>query len=160
MFKDKKSKLENFATLRKYAIVAMCSLALVAAVGLSGCAAPASDVETDTGSANQKAELLSVEVSVTSAAANAKDSKWPANLVNAELVEVKSGSSVLDVLDSAKIEYKLDGVYVTEIEGLSQKAIGSGSGWLYTVNGESPLDGPGAIEVHDGDKIVFDYFVG
>ena len=160
MFKCKESIFGKLASLRKFALVAMCSFVLVAAVGLSGCAATAPEVEPSADSTNQNAEMLGVEVSVTSAAANEKDSKWPADLVKAEKVEVKSGSSVLDVLDAAKIEYKLDGDYVTEIEGLAQKAIGNGSGWLYSVNGESPLDSPGAMEVHEGGKIVFEYFAG
>ena len=159
MFKNNELTVEKFATVKRFALIAVCSFVLVVAVGLSGCAAPAPEAEPAADSANENAELLSVEVSVTSVAANAKDSKWPTELVKAKEVEVKSGSSVLDVLDTAKIEYKLDGDYVTEIEGLAQKAIGSGSGWLYSVNGESPTEAPGALKVKDGDKIVFDYFV-
>ena len=158
MFKNNELTIEKLATVKRFALIAVCSFALVVAVALSGCAAPAPEAEPAADSANVNPEMLSVEISVTSAAANAKDPKWPTEFVKAEKVDVKSGSNVFDVLDAAKIEYKVEGDYITEIEGLSEKSVGGGSGWLYFVNGETPVVDPGSLKVKDGDKIVFDYF--
>lgn len=68
-----------------------------------------------------------------------------------------------DACDRKEILFELDGSaalgteYIIGIGQLYQFDIGAESGWLYSVNGESPNVGAGGYEVQEGDEIVFYY---
>jgi|GEM_PF-5233542 len=83
-------------------------------------------------------------------------------------IEITTGDSVLDVLQKALkaegITYSIKNGYVKGINGLYEKDNGPNSGWLYTVNGDSPSVSADTYELDGGEKIVFyytdDYTVG
>lgn len=49
------------------------------------------------------------------------------------------------------------GRYLTEVNGDKAAAYGDYSGWLFTVNGESPVVGMDGVELNDGDVVVLYY---
>lgn len=65
------------------------------------------------------------------------------------------------VLDSNNIPYATEGygdtIYITSIFNHKAGEHGSYSGWLYTVNGESPTVGAGLYTVEPGDTITWTY---
>ena len=77
-------------------------------------------------------------------------------------VEVPEDSVVLDVfekaLTSADIGWtNVGGGYISEIGGLSEMDHGAMSGWMYYLNGISPMLGADAQPVKDKDEVVFFY---
>lgn len=49
------------------------------------------------------------------------------------------------------------GVYVVGIGGIEEKDCGAQSGWVYTVNGQSPSTGLGNYKIKNGDSLVLSY---
>lgn len=49
------------------------------------------------------------------------------------------------------------GVYVVGIGGIEEKDCGSQSGWIYSVNGQSPGEGMGKYVIKNGDSVVLSY---
>ncbi len=77
-------------------------------------------------------------------------------------IEVPEKSVVLDVfekaLTSADISWtNVGGGYISEIGGLSEMDHGAMSGWMYYLNGTSPMLGANEQPVKDKDEIVFFY---
>lgn len=80
---------------------------------------------------------------------------------------VSEGESVLDALQRAcdaagvliAVSGSGDGAYVTTIHSLSGGDCGDMSGWLYSVNGEFAAESCGALQVREGDAILFVYTV-
>ncbi len=72
-----------------------------------------------------------------------------------------AGSTVFDLveraLDQAGLEYKKDGSYITEIDGLGEFENGPLSGWLYLVNGSRPEVGLSEYTLKNGDKVIMHY---
>ena len=89
-------------------------------------------------------------------------------LLPATPVDFAEGESVFDILlrttrqQSIHMEFVDTAVYGTAyiegIGGLYEFACGGYSGWVYTVNGESPTVGCSSFYPQDGDVIVWDYF--
>ena len=50
--------------------------------------------------------------------------------------------------------------YVSGINGLKEKANGSLSGWVYTVNGDRPSRSAGSYHLEDGDEVVWTFVEG
>lgn len=72
------------------------------------------------------------------------------------------GSTAYDILmqtgldvDAVSTEY---GMYVRAIEGLAEKSAGEASGWLYEVNGESPMVGASSYILQAGDQVCWKFF--
>jgi hypothetical protein len=84
-------------------------------------------------------------------------------------VKVLEGTTVYDILNAAckKENIAIDAsynalykaYYVRSINNLPERAAGDMSGWVYTVNGKSPMLGASAYKVADGDVIVWSYTV-
>lgn len=79
-------------------------------------------------------------------------------------VTLDQGASVYDALratgvgiDSRSTQY---GRYVSAIGGLAEKQHGSGSGWIYTVNGSSPSQSCDSYVLSDGDAVSWMYTTG
>ena len=74
--------------------------------------------------------------------------------------------TVYDILDLVCKEHNIDYttkgtglmVYISSIDHLAEFDYGGSSGWTYTVNGEYPQKGCGAIDVEEGDSIEWIYF--
>lgn len=49
------------------------------------------------------------------------------------------------------------GVYIVGIGGIDEKDCGSQSGWVYTVNGQSPSVGLSNYKMKNGDNLTFSY---
>lgn len=85
---------------------------------------------------------------------------------NKEIV-IAAGDTVLDVLNRAAHDYSLEisqsgsgsGAYIRAINGIYELQFGELSGWIYTVNGDSPNIGCGAYRLNGGEKIVWAYTV-
>lgn len=88
-------------------------------------------------------------------------------ILTEQSIELQEGSSVFDLLQAAcrqneiQMEYSSSPVYRTAyIEGIHQLYeldCGSGSGWMYRVNGEYPNYGASKYELKDGDQVEFLY---
>ena len=83
-------------------------------------------------------------------------------------IEIKSGESVLDVFKRVMKENDIvvrltySGTYVAGIGGLVEKDrryFGEQSGWLYSVDGETPDIGSAQFELKGGEEIEFRYVV-
>ena len=61
------------------------------------------------------------------------------------------------MLNNAGIDYKTDGVYISEINGLGEFDNGGGSGWMYRRNGTIENIGYAALKLSDGDVIKWFY---
>ncbi len=82
-------------------------------------------------------------------------------------VEFKEGESVFDVLlrelrrNKIHLEFEetpgLGTAYIEGIGNIYEFDLGDMSGWIYTVNGESPNVGCSDYLVKDGDSIKFEY---
>ena len=90
------------------------------------------------------------------------DGSEAAYFIKAQPVAVKTGWSVLDVLRASAKHYgyslKEKSGYAAEIAGLSEKMLGSGSGWMYRVNTTDYINvGMGGYKVSDGDSVLIYY---
>lgn len=77
-------------------------------------------------------------------------------------VEINDGDSVLKVLSEMTKERGIQrsitsAGYVSSINGLAEKDRGSGSGWMYRVNGVFPNIGAGGFTLQDGDVVEWLY---
>lgn len=72
---------------------------------------------------------------------------------------VSEGASVLSALRQTGLAVETDGVppYVVGVGGLYAGDVGELSGWMYTVNGETPMVGCEEQKVTDGDEILWSY---
>lgn len=52
------------------------------------------------------------------------------------------------------------GTYVAAIGGLAEKEHGSQSGWMYSVNGNTPMTACSNYVLSDGDSVVWYYVAG
>ncbi|MBQ9815462.1 MAG: DUF4430 domain-containing protein [Lachnospiraceae bacterium] len=65
--------------------------------------------------------------------------------------------SVFDLLVKTGVSYDGNSTYVREINGLREKEHGPMSGWLYQVNGKTPMIACGSYFPKDGDEIYWWY---
>lgn len=72
-----------------------------------------------------------------------------------------SGASALDALYacgvSADVSNSGFGAYVRSINGLAEKQHGSGSGWMYSVNGSTPMTSCNKCVLKNGDSVSWYY---
>lgn len=81
------------------------------------------------------------------------------------VVEIEPGDTVLDVFYRVTRTYKIQqsvrgsgtNAYIEGIANVYEFDRGSGSGWMYRVNGIFPDRGVGAVPVQNGDRIDFLY---
>lgn len=106
----------------------------------------------DTGSSAGESSVIRVTCTVSSNAADGS--------VNASVsATLPRGSTALDALGATGLSYSARssqyGTYIAAIGGLTEKdsRFGSGSGWLYAVNGSTPGTSAGNYVLADGDDV-------
>lgn len=67
--------------------------------------------------------------------------------------------SVFDVLCNSGVGVEGSAYYVSAINGLREKAYGATSGWMYSVNGATPMLSCGDYYLSSGDSVYW-YYVG
>ena len=133
-------------------IVAVASLALTLMVALFALAACG-------GSEEPAADANAPQISVT---LKIDGTEGERGVIFDDDVKVAEGASVYDALLASQVDLSVKesismGTYVAGIDGLMERAFGSESGWLYSVNGEQAGVSCGDYTVADGDKIEWTY---
>lgn len=117
--------------------------------------APAPEPETPVSKLEQPA-TITVHVAIDSS--RAVPFGYPSSL-GGGTVELREGASVYDALCATGVAVGGSSSYVSSIGGLSEFACGSGSGWLYFVNGVSPSVGCNSAYVQNGDTVTWIYTI-
>jgi hypothetical protein len=149
--------------LAKALLTALTAASLFGALSLAGCSSPSGPA----GPAGGDEETVKVTITVDiTAAVDAGDATAVA--LSAEkggstysvTVEVPVGSTVLQATQASDLVVATSqssfGPMVDSIDGLAP-GITDTSGWTYTVNDEQPIVGADAMEVNDGDVIVWQF---
>lgn len=127
------------------------------ASGSSGSDATGSGSGTDSGSSQAPSNLITVHVSVSSSAVGNPVS-------GGGTFSFKKGATVYDALCACGLSVNASntgyGVYVAAIGGLAEKEHGAGSGWMYSVNGTTPMTSCSNYRLSDGDSVGWFYSVG
>ena len=78
--------------------------------------------------------------------------------------EITEGDSIYDILMKTGLAVSAEdtgnGLSIEAIEGVANGDKGKTSGWMFSVNGEMPMDYCDRIEVNDGDEIVWEFAEG
>ena len=83
-------------------------------------------------------------------------------IVEKTSLTLEKGATVFDALSSAcssngvSLKYQSKS-YILAIGGLAEKDCGGSSGWMYRVNGETPMKGASKCTLSDGDRIEWYY---
>lgn len=109
------------------------------------------------GGSTQESNQVTVSVSVTSSAVG--------NPVSASgTFTFNKGATVYDALCALGVSVNASGTsygtYVSAIGGLAEKEHGSKSGWMYSVNGSTPMIACSGYKLSNGDKVVWYYVTG
>lgn len=97
-----------------------------------------------------------ITVSVHVDSSRATPHGWPSCLASTA-VTLPAGSSVYDALLATGVGVGGSSSYVSAIGGLAERACGSGSGWLYSVNGAMPSYSCGSYILNGGESICWIY---
>ncbi|MEG1425814.1 MAG: DUF4430 domain-containing protein [Raoultibacter sp.] len=101
-----------------------------------------------------QAATISVSVSVSSAAVGGSVSggAYPA---------FEQGATAYDALCATGLSINASssqyGIYVSAIGGLAEKEYGAKSGWVYSVNGTTPMVSCSGYILHEGDRVEWFY---
>lgn len=117
--------------------------------------APAPDPQPESTPAPQPA-TITVYVNIDSSRANHYDSSWPTSM-GGGTVTLSEGSSVYDALCALGVSVGGNSSYVSSINGLSQMACGSMSGWTYNVNGVYANKACGKYILSGGETVNWVY---
>ena len=117
--------------------------------------APAPDPQPEPTPAPQPA-TITVYVNIDSSRANHYDSSWPTSM-GGGTVTLSEGSSVYDALCALGVSVGGNSSYVSSINGLSQMACGSMSGWTYNVNGVYANKACGKYILSGGETVNWVY---
>ena len=109
------------------------------------------------GNTSQESSQVTVSVTVTSSAVG--------NPVSASgTFTFNKGATVYDALCSLGVSVNAYGTsygtYVAGIGGLAEKEHGGKSGWMYSVNGSTPMVACSGYKLSNGDKVVWYYVTG
>lgn len=83
-------------------------------------------------------------------------------IIETESLTLEKGATVFDALSSVcssngvSLKYQSK-AYIQAIGGLAEKDCGGSSGWMYRVNGESPMKAASKYTLSDGDRIEWYY---
>ena len=72
-------------------------------------------------------------------------------------VEISDSTTVYDVLCQSGVTIDGSSTYIKAINNLREKEHGPMSGWLYDVNGVTPMKSCGAYYLSDGDSVYWHY---
>ena len=107
--------------------------------------------------ASQEPSYVTVTVSVTSSAVGNPVSSGGTFTFN-------EGATVYDALCALGLSVNAHGLsygtYVAAIGGLAEKQYGGTSGWMYSVNGETPMTACSNYVLSNGDNVVWYYVTG
>ena len=108
-------------------------------------------------SGSQKSSYITVTVSVTSSAVGNPVSSGGTFTFN-------EGATVYDALCALGLSVNAHGssygTYVSAIGGLAEKRYGGTSGWMYSVNGTTPMTACSNYVLSNGDNVVWYYVTG
>lgn len=108
-------------------------------------------------SGSQESSYITVTVSVTSSAVGNPVSSGGTFTFN-------EGATVYDALCALGLSVNAHGssygTYVSAIGGLAEKQYGSTSGWMYSVNGTTPMTACSNYVLSNGDNVVWYYVTG
>ena len=74
-------------------------------------------------------------------------------------ITLNKGSTVYDALKATGVSISGNSTYVKAINGLAEKQVSPGSGWMYDVNGSTPMKPCGKYTLNNGDNIRWYYVV-
>ena len=97
-----------------------------------------------------------IKVTVFVDASNAADAGYAATLYR-DTITLKKGSTAYDALQATGLAIGGNSTYVTSIGGLAEKQLGKTSGWMYEVNGTTPMTSCGNCKLSDGDTLRWYY---
>ena len=104
-------------------------------------------------SVSSEGDCITVSIAFDGSRAGSQDSASAA----ARSVTVKKGASVYDALVASGVSIAGDSTYVSSIGGLAEFQCGSGSGWMYSVDGVFPNVSCGKYTLNGGEEIVWAY---
>lgn len=137
------------------ALIAALCVALACSMALFGCAQEEKAESTDTPGSSDAAKTLTVSVDIDSS--RAADQGYDESFFSGD-VEVPEGSTVYDALVKTGVAIDDSAGYVNGIDGLvGGTADYPSSGWLYFVDGESPMVACEDFELTGGEKITWVY---
>lgn len=112
---------------------------------------------SSSGSSQASSGLITVHVSVTSSAVGG-------SVAGGGSFSFKEGATAYDALCACGLSVSASstayGVYVAAIGGLAEKEHGASSGWMYSVNGKTPMTSCSSYRLSDGDSVSWYYSVG
>lgn len=128
----------------------------------SGGGSTSAQTPSASGSSKQQAapaaSTITVTVTIDASNAHKANASYPSSM-GSKQVTVKAGASVFDALKATGASIGGSSTYVSSINGLSEKACGSGSGWMYKVDGVYPNYACGKYKLQGGESIVWAYTV-
>ncbi len=126
-------------------------------------AAPQTTAErTETTSKEKQTITVSFSVSCKNALSYGADVPQSGYIIGQTQLTLKQGQTVFDALEAAcekngvSLRYQSKS-YITGIGGLNEKDCGGASGWMYRVNGETPMKGASKYTLQDGDVVEWYY---
>jgi hypothetical protein len=114
-----------------------------------------SSTSEDTGTATTITVHVEVECS-NAVAAGYGGSDGNATMYSGD-VTVDEGASVYKALKATGLKVSGDSSYVSAISGLAERQYGSGSGWVYYINGSYGTTGCGSASLSAGDEVCWRY---
>lgn len=97
-----------------------------------------------------------IRVSLIIDASSVQGEGWPSSMGSFTL-ELSPGSTVLDALRATGIAFTGSSSYVSSIDGLYAGMYGASSGWMYSVDGVTPMRAANAYGITDGNAIRWYY---
>lgn len=97
-----------------------------------------------------------IRVSLIIDASSVQGEGWPSSMGSFAL-ELSPGSTVMDALRATGIAFTGSSSYVSSIDGLYAGMYGASSGWMYSVDGVTPMRAASAYGITDGDAIRWHY---
>ncbi len=135
---------------------ASASKASSASSSKGGSGSSSSSSSSGSGTSDSTDSRLTVTVAVDGSAAGAGSSS--------ATVALEQGATVYDALKATGVSINATdtqyGIYVSSIGGLAEKEHGSSSGWMYSVNGVTPMTSCGNYTLKNGDSVVWYYVTG
>lgn len=124
--------------------------------GSLGSSSLSSEAQGETGLSTGGAEQQHITVFVYIDSSRVASHGWPSCMASTE-VNLNNGDSVYDALCQTGVSVPPSSNYVSSINGLSEFTYGTGSGWMYSVNGWFPNYGCGSYPLSGGESIRWVY---
>ena len=149
--------------IRDIAIYAGAAAVLTAAVLFVDIKTPEEYYALHPAAVTEDGEYVTIRVDCSAAVGRAEGLPGDGTMLEGKYA-LSSGDSVYDVaarvLRYEGIDFATKGgraVYISGIGGLEEFDMGAESGWIYTVNGDTPGVNCGEYQPENGDEIVFKY---